>query len=197
MFDAAEPQTAKHVDLATAMRRDTAFRPCLPAKAGRSHSAAIAGESVETAYERGLAEGERLARISFDTERQALLQLVASAEALQAEPCPQLGQLISTTVENLVHQIVGDVPVDPAWLQLRVSEASAILADADRDRILYLNPADIASIADVDLGIKLRSDLQIPRGGLRIATGEGWVEHGRPVYLDALHQALNPVGGAA
>ena len=197
MFDMAPSSTAHHVDLATAMRRDAAFRPRSPVMVGHGRAAEVAGESAETAYQRGLTEGQALAEIGFDVERQALLRLLASAEALQSEPCPQLGQLIASAVEQLVRQIVGDFPVDPAWLQRRVAEASAVLADADRDRILHLNPADIASLADVDLGMKLRSDPQIPRGGLRIAAGEGWVEHGRPVYLDALRQALNPAGGAA
>lgn len=197
MFDAPAPLPTEHVDLVTAMRRDAAFRPRSPVMVCHGRSAVIAGESAETAYQRGLTEGQALAEISFDIERQALLRLLAGAEALQAELCPQLGQLIASAVEQLVRQIVGDFPVDPAWLQRRVAEASAVLADADRDRILHLNPADIASLADVDLGMTIRSDPQIPRGGLRIAAGEGWVEHGRPVYLDALRQALNPAGGAA
>jgi flagellar assembly protein FliH len=197
MFDAVAPMTAGTVDLAAVMQRHSVFRARSPFSPEAGRPGAIASELAQDAYQRGLAEGQALAAISHDIERQALLDLLANAEALQVQPCPQLGDLIASAVKQLVLQIVGELPVDSAWLQDRVAEASAIIADADRDCILYLNPADIASIGGTDLGMAMHSDPQVPRGGLRIAAGEGWIEHGRPVYLDALHQALGAGGVAA
>lgn len=196
MSDAPAPLSACTVDLASAMQRHSVFRARSPFFAAASRPGSMAAELPQDAYERGLAEGQALATIRHDIERQALLNLLASAEALQVQPCPQLGHLIASAVEQLVVQIVGDLPVDSAWLQDRVAEASAIIADADRDCLLHLNPADIASIGGTDLGMAVHSDPQVPRGGLRIAAGDGWIEHGRPVYLDALHQALG-AGGVA
>lgn len=190
MSDALVQMSARTIDLAAVMRRHAVFRPRSPVlTAGRRPAAAVSEES-EDAYQRGLAEGQALAAISHDIERQSLLNLLASAEALQIQPCPQLGDLMAAAVEQLVLQIVGDLPVDRAWLQDRVAEASAIIADADRDCTLHLNPADIASIGDTEFALPVRADPQIPRGGLRIAAGDGWVEHGRPVYFDALRKAL-------
>jgi flagellar assembly protein FliH len=195
MSDAPALMAACPVDVAAAMRQPSAFRARSPfmAEAGAPGLAAL--ESAQDAFSRGLAEGQALAAISHDAERQMLLKLLASAEALQVQPCPELGQLIATAVEQLVLQIVGTMPVDATWLHDRVAEASTIIADADRDCILYLNPADVAIIGDADLGMPVHGDTQIPRGGLRIAAGDGWIEHGRPVYLDALHQALSSSGG--
>ena len=190
MSDASEPVAARTVDLAAVMRRHAVFRPRSPMAVDGGRPAIMVSEEQEDAYQRGLAEGQALAAISHDIERQALLNLLASAEALQIQPCPQLGNLMATAVEQLVLQIVGNLPVDLAWLKDRVAEASAIIADADRDCALHLNPADVANMGDTELGFTVHADPQIPRGGLRIAAGDGWVEHGRPVYLDALRQAL-------
>lgn len=197
MSDAPTLMATSPVDLASVMRRHSVFRARLSFAPEAGRPGAIATETAQDAYQRGLADGQALAATNQDSERQALLALLANAEALQVQPCPELGHLIATAVKQLVLQIVGDMPVDSAWLQDRVAEASAIIADADRDCILYLNPADVASIDGADLGMAVRSDPQVPRGGLRIAAGDGWIEHGRPVYLDALHQALGCGGVAA
>lgn len=197
MSDAEAPIVNSAIDLAAAMRRDSGFRARSAVSTSGARSAPGVLESAQDAYQRGLAEGQALAAVGHEIERQALQKLVASAEALKIQPCPLLGQLIASAVEQLVVRIVGEMPVDPAWLHDRVAEASAIIADADRDCILFLNPADIASIGSADLGMEVRPDAQIPRGGLRIAAGDGWVEHGRPVYFDALRRALAPGSDAA
>lgn len=178
------------VDLAAVMHRHAAFRPRSPICPNPALPRAAAVESAQDAYDRGVADGQALAADSHASERQALLKLVAGAEALQVQPCPQLAHLITHAVEQLVVQIVGASPVNPAWLNQRVAEACAVIADADSDCILYLNPADIAIIGTSDLGLPVRSDPRLARGGLRVDAGDGWVEHGRPVYLDALSTAL-------
>jgi flagellar assembly protein FliH len=194
MFNVGHPEPASTIDLAAFMQRETAFRVHVPYRAASPSAAgarqAAGGEAPADAYERGLAEGQALAEISHAVERQALLDLLKSAEALHSAPCPQLGHLMAAAVEHLVEQIVGNQPIDQAWLHGRIAEASAVIADADRDRVLHLNPADAALIGDGDIGMPLVSDPQIARGTLRIAAGEGWIEHGRPVYLDALRRAL-------
>lgn len=201
MFNIGHPEPASTIDLAAFMQRETAFRvraPCrTPTPSTTGSRAATGNELPADAYARGVAEGQALAEISHAVERQALIDLLKSAEALHSAPCPQLGHLMATAVEHLVEQIVGAQPVDQAWLMGRIAEACAVIADADRDRVLHLNPADAAILGDVDIGMPLCSDPQIAHGTLRIATGDGWVEHGRPVYLDALRSALGTGSVAA
>jgi flagellar assembly protein FliH len=196
MSDAFAAVSRPTIDLSTLMQRDTAFRPHVPNDPVSARRPFHEQDAAE-AYERGLAEGQRLAEVGHEVERRALVELLAGAEALQDEPCPQLANLIASAVELLVEHIVRELPVDSVWLNERIAEACAIITEADKDRVLHLNPADLHLVSAGAFGMELRGDPQVPRGGLRIATGDGWVEHGRPVYLDALRRTLGIEGATA
>lgn len=196
MFEAASYH-ATQIDLAAAMRQPATFRARAigTTQGGKTNhcdgSIALKGnETVDEAYARGLAEGQKLADISFAIERKALLQLLASAEALDGVPCSDLGVLIGTAVTQLVGSILGSAPVDVDWLREQVEEASAVINAADQDRVLHLHPLDAALLADCPINMPILPDDQVERGALRIETGQGWVEHGRPAYLAAIHALL-------
>ncbi|HET6522956.1 FliH/SctL family protein [Sphingopyxis sp.] len=181
------------VRLADAMARGGGFRPLSFASAQQAAPEEPEGLDeidLDDPFALGLAEGQRLAEAAFVAERHQLLALLAGAEALQDEPSEELAQLIATTVERLVRQIVATAPIDAEWLQAQVETAAAMIADADKARTLWVHPDDAALLADCPLSMAVESDTAMMRGTVRIETSTGWIEHGRAVYLEELRAAL-------
>lgn len=186
--------------LGDAMARKGGFRPLnfapeMP-EADVEHDLADA-VVADDPYALGLAEGQRLAESAYAAERHQLLALLAGTEALQDEPSEELAQLIAETVERLVRQIVETAPIDAAWLQAQAETAAALVAEADKARTLWVNPADAALLVDCPLRLPVEADATMKRGTVRIETSAGWIEHGRAVYLDELRAALGGAGDNA
>lgn len=200
MSDRAAENTV--ASLAAAMARDGGFRPlhfgAAPTPAEIPLAAdAFAGELADDPFARGLIEGQRVAETAFAVERGQLLALIAGAEALQDEPSEELAQLIAETVERLVRQIVESAAIDAEWLKSQAEIAASMVAEADKARTLWVNPADAALLMDSAIALPIEADASMVRGTVRIETSAGWIEHGRAVYLNELHAALGSEGIAA
>ncbi|MGX5713632.1 FliH/SctL family protein [Sphingopyxis terrae subsp. ummariensis] len=198
MSDLASESTV--AALAHAMARDGGFRPLQfgqPRSAPLAPVAEAAAEPADDPFSRGLGEGQRLAEAAFAVERQQLLAMVAAAEALQDEPSEELAQLIAETVERLVRQIVEAAPIEADWLRTQAETAAALVAEADKARTLWVNPADAVLLIDAPIALPIESDPSMARGTVRVETSAGWIEHGRAVYLDELRAALGSQGAAA
>lgn len=154
-------------------------------------------QSPDDPFARGLAEGQRIAEAAHMVEREKLLALISACQGLQDEPSEELAQLIAETVERLVRQIVEAAPIDANWLKSQAEIASAMVAEADKVRTLWVNPADAALLYDADLKLPVEADAAMVRGTVRIETSAGWIEHGRAVYLDELRAALGNQAAAA
>ena len=200
MSDRAAETTA--ISLAAVMAQSRGFRPM---QFGMARAAEIVpverfdaeGAPADDPFALGLAEGQRLAEAGFAIERDHLLALVAGAEALQDEPSEELAQLIAETVERLVRQIVESAPIDGDWLRAQAETAAAMVAEADKARTLWVNPADAALLMDAPIALPIEADPSMARGTVRIETSAGWIEHGRAVYLNELRAALGSDGPAA
>ncbi|WP_033074447.1 FliH/SctL family protein [Sphingopyxis sp. MWB1] len=207
MSDRSAPTAFAPGALAAAMAQSSGFRPLsfaaphapasAPMPADRAAPEAATPEQADDPFARGLAEGQRLAEAAHNAERHQLLALVAAAEALQDEPSEELAQLIAETVERLVRQIVEDAPINADWLQQQAETAAAMVAEADKARTLWVNPADAALLVDCPVKLPVEADPAMPRGTIRIETSAGWIEHGRAVYLDELRAALGHPGEVA
>jgi flagellar assembly protein FliH len=176
------------VSLVDARAPAHAFSPWQTRHAGKV--AASTADPVADRFALGYAEGERVASAAFATERAALLRLVAAADVLQPEPSEELAVMIATTVERLVSEIVGRVPVEREWLKERIDRALSCIGEADAARTLSLHPADIALLGDVALPLEVRADETLERGALRIDCSHGWIEDSRSLHLDALRTTL-------
>ncbi len=191
MSDRAAEATA--VSLAALMAEGRGFRPLhfgAPPAAATVPVDAAPTEAADDPFAQGLAEGQRLAEAAFAVEREQLLALVAGAEALQDEPSEELAQLIAETVERLVRQIIGEAPIDAEWLQAQADIAATMVAEADKARTLWVNPADAALLIGAPIALPIEADPAMMRGTVRIETSAGWIEHGRAVYLNELRAAL-------
>ena len=193
MSDPAVETGFAPVRLADAMARHGGFRPLSfapPPSAAPEEPENLDQIDLDDPFALGLAEGQRLAEAAFVAERHQLLALLAGAEALQDEPSEELAQLIATTVERLVRQIVATAPIDAEWLRAQVETAAAMIADADKARTLWVHPDDAALLAECPLTLAIESDPAMIRGTVRLETSTGWIEHGRAVYLEELRAAL-------
>lgn len=149
---------------------------------------------IDAAYQRGDAAGLAVAHQEMAVERTRLLALVASAEALRNEPSEELAQLIAETVERLVTQIIGEVPIDGPQLRRRAEAAARLIGDCDAARTLWLHPDDMALIEQAPMGLTLMADPKADPGSIRIDCSAGWIEHGTALYLDALRAELGLKG---
>lgn len=201
MSEFIRTQDFKPVALADAMAHNSGFRPYSFAADPLPEPELFVAEPTadlpatepimeDDPFARGLAEGQRIAETAHQMERTQLLNLIASTKALQDEPSDELAQLIAETVERLVHQIVEAAPIDAEWLKKQADIAAAMVAEADKARTLWVNPADAALLYDAELKLPVESDPAMMRGTVRIETSAGWIEHGRAVYLDELRSAL-------
>lgn len=156
-------------------------------------AAPVAGptpEPMDDPFARGLAEGQRIAEAAHQVEREQYLSIITSLQQVQDEPSEELAQLIAETVERLVRQIVITAPIDADWLKQQAEVAASMVAEADKARTLWLNPADAALLYDSDMKLPIEVDAKMMRGTVRIESSAGWIEHGRAVYLDELRAAL-------
>ena len=185
------------VSLVDARAPTSAFIPM------RARSVSAAGPSTapgpnapDDPFLLGFAQGERLAAEAFAKERADLVALIAAANALQAEPSEELAAMIATTVERLMTELVGIMPVEKLWLSGRIERAMAFIGEADAARTLWLHPDDAAMLADVDLALDVQTDTMLERGALRIDCSLGWIEDSRSLHLDALRATLGIEVGA-
>ena len=72
-----------------------------------------------------------------------------------------------------------------------------VVAEADKARTLWVNPADAALLVDAAIALPIEADPSMTRGTVRVETSAGWIEHGRAVYLNELRAALGSEGDDA
>jgi flagellar assembly protein FliH len=183
--------TFARLSLVEARAPVSAFNPLRPRlMPGRTPPTMPADTAEPDLFALGFAAGEQVASEAFATERTALGRLVAAAQALQPEPSEELAAMIAATVEQLVTELVGKMPVERDWLEERIERAMSCIAKADAARVLRLHPDDIDLLADTAVPLALCPDPELQRGELRIECSQGWIEDGRSQHLDALRVML-------
>ena len=147
------------------------------------------------AMAQGFAAGLEAGRREAAPEREALHRLASNLERLRPEPTQGLGAMIAATVERLLHEGVGEVPVDLDTLVARATAAAAMIGEETRPAVLKLNPDDLARLAGIDLPVAAEADATLAPGALRLETGAGSIEDGPAVRLDRLKAALERIAG--
>lgn len=147
--------------------------------------------SATDPYTAGLADGQQMAEAAFSVERKRYCDLVAAAEALRVEDNAEVVFLLDAIIRDVVTRICGNVDIDAAYLQSQIDAATAVLTEADNNRTLHLNPADLALLSQAELPMTCVADPDLPRASVRIACSDGWIEHGPAFALDRLKRALS------
>ena len=129
--------------------------------------------------------------MEFMREREALAQLIRSAESLQPEPSGPLAAVLAESVIRLVRQIVGEVQIDPVMLKKRAESIAELVTAESGPARLRMNPDDMAMLDGVDLGLPMAPDHHLASGTIILETGEGWIEDGPHVRLAKLRSQLD------
>ncbi len=186
MFDAHSAS----IPLVQACRADTGFTPTsYPAP----HAKLAEADPVDP-YQRGLEDGQQIARAAYEGEIAHLNTLLAATNALQSETSEDLAILIAETVEYLVREIAGRTAIDRERLMERIEAAVSVIADCDAARTLWLHPDDAALIDQGKITLSISLDPAAPRGSVRIMCAEGSIEHDTASFLDALRTQLGRTG---
>jgi flagellar assembly protein FliH len=153
---------------------------------------AVREEGMAEGFAAGLAAG----RAEADAEREALHRLAAGLEALRPEPMRALGGMIAMTVERLLAELMGQVEIDADLLLARANAAAELIGEETRPACLKLHPQDLARLAGADLPLPVQADATLAPGGVRVETGQGWVEDTPAMRMETLRAALDRVAAA-
>jgi flagellar assembly protein FliH len=157
----------------------------------RQTSLPVAVSNDPDHYAQGLSDGQSVAQAAFAVERERLVQLIASAEALRPEDNAETAFLLGNAIRMIVAKIVGDVAFDSALMARQIDDAIALSLEADLARTICLHPDDLALFAKGELPLDCKADPELPRSGIRIECSAGWVEHGPAFALKRLERLLN------
>jgi len=189
---AATMQFTPWGDGAHPKRRASDFAP----SPRQAHSEPVTNiETLRTeAFAEGFEQGRQTVLAEFAREREALAELIRSAEALQPEASGPLAAVLAETVARFVRQIVGEVAIDPKMLKERAETIADMVTAESGPARLRMNPDDIAMLEGVDLGIAMAPDHHLVSGQIILETGEGWIEDGPQVRLAKLRAQLDNMG---
>ncbi len=146
------------------------------------------------AFAEGFEQGRQTMLQEFAREREALAELIRSAEVLQPEAAGPLAAVLAETVTRFVREIVGEVAIDPKKLKERATTIAEMVTAESGPARLRMNPDDIAMLDGVDLGIAMAPDHHLVSGQIILETGEGWIEDGPQVRLAKLRTQLDNMG---
>lgn len=152
-------------------------------------------DPLETAYANGYADGERAAAARAEAERKELADRWEAIELAFARfddaSAALLRERLRATVLQICSDMAGPVALDEAGLALRIDAAAALLRRKHDDRVIRLNPDDLALVRSrLDPSLGLVADPDMERGSLRIEGEDGGIEDGPQQWRNALGEAL-------
>ncbi|MFM5908724.1 MAG: FliH/SctL family protein [Novosphingobium sp.] len=152
-------------------------------------------DPVELAFADGFAAGlasaqsEAAARAKDD--EQAAQKLGLTLARLDSDTAETLRQRFVDTVMALCEATLVPFALDSEALAIRVERAVAMLARADDERVIRLNPEDLKLVAGkLDQQWTVQGDPALARGELRVETANGGVEDGPAQWRRALAEAF-------
>lgn len=158
-----------------------------PEPAGEDPLAIAFAEGFAAGHEQARAEAEAQAAV----EAGARAALALSISRLDAEMAETFRQRLEETVIALCEAAIAPLALDRDMLSVRVQRATAMFTRADDERVIRLNPEDVALIApEMAAEWTLLPDPSLERGALRIETVSGGIEDGPEQWRQAIIEAL-------
>ena len=143
----------------------------------------------------GFREGERIAREAADADNEARTLLAGAMQHIAQSGEGTLAAMLSQAVIRLVGQIMGDVAIDETVLRERCAAVAACIDSDESQAVLEVNPEDMHLLEEGATGVTLAANPELPRGSVRLATADGWVEDGPDVRLARLKALLDDMEG--
>lgn len=151
-------------------------------------------EAAREGFLQGFREGERVAREAAEADNETRVLLSAAIQHVAQSGEGTLAAMLSQAVVRLVQQIMGDVAVDETLLKERCAAVAACI-DSGEAHILEVNPEDMHLLEEEATGVTLTPNPDLPRGSVRLANGDGWVEDGPDIRLARLKALLDDMEG--
>ena len=175
-----------------------------PARPETGHSQAADDPSREqSAFERGLAEGERRLGEQLLRQRTELLELQNGVLASLRKAVPQVvrqseSALIQLALE-VARKLVGDLPVSAGMVETAVRSALAQVEESAEFRV-YLHADDLALLQKCNSPVLLpgpgneamrfQVSPEVARGGCLVQTRFGIIDASRETKLELIRQSL-------
>ena len=184
---------------ATGFARDQRFTPSLADETAPAPSSPPAPDAapdpvsmaLEQGYEAGLAEARAEAELAAAEAQAAQARFALSFEKLDADLAEGLRQKLHATVGALCEETLRPLALDQGALARRVERAVAMFVRADDDRVIRLNPEDLALVApQLPADWTFLADPALERGALRVETASGGVEDGPEQWRRDITEAL-------
>lgn len=152
-------------------------------------------QAAQEAFVQGFQEGERVAREAAELDNAMRAELAQAIALLAQGGEGTLATMLSQAVIRLVTQIMGEVPIDEQLLTERCQAVAACIESDDARTVLEVSPDDLPLLQKEKIGVALAANPDLPRGSVRLATSEGWVEDGPDVRLDRLRALMDDMEG--
>ncbi|ODT98381.1 MAG: hypothetical protein ABS79_05955 [Planctomycetes bacterium SCN 63-9] len=152
-------------------------------------------EAAREAFLMGFQEGERVTRETLEADNAVRARLASAIQLLAQTGEGSLATLLSETVVRLVTQIIGEVPIDADVLRERCAAVAACIDSDDARAVLEVSPEDLPLLEMEQMGVALAANPDLPRGSVRLATADGWVEDGPDVRLARLKALMDDMEG--
>lgn len=155
-------------------------------------------DPVALAYTQGFAAGHEQAsaeaRTHAEAEAGAREGLALAIVKLDAELEEEMRLRLRETVAALCEAALAPLALDEDALMHRINKAVSMLARADDERVIRLNPQDIALLSDRLRGEwEVQGDPALERGSIRVESNNGGVEDGPDTWRRVIAEALQQI----
>ncbi|MED5544383.1 MAG: FliH/SctL family protein [Pseudomonadota bacterium] len=176
-------RSAEGDEAPTSPREDTAHEEDIPDPLA---------EAFTQGFTAGFEQAQQAAAQKQGADEAAREALCLSLARLDAELEEQLRLRLRETVAALCESALAPLALDTEALERRVANAVAMLARADDERVIRLNPEDMALVSPrLAEQWTLQADPKLERGALRIETASGGIEDGPTAWREAIAEALH------
>lgn len=153
-------------------------------------------DPLAAAHDAGFAAGIAAARAEAlaqgEADKRCRDRLGFSFARLDTELAETLRQRLLATVVALCEAALAPLTLDMAALARRVERAAAMFMRADDERVVRLNPDDLAAVQDLlPPDWTFLPDPALERGALRVETRSGGAEDGPTQWRQAITEALD------
>lgn len=192
-------EAARHLLLAelgapAGFRSDARFVPAEPAPPPEPQPQSE--DPVALAYAEGFAAGAAEARAEAQEqmriEAEVREALSLSLTRLDHDMTEELRLRLRDTVAALCEAAIAPLALDEAALLTRISRAVDMLARADDERVIRMNPDDLALVAPrLRQDWNVQADAALARGAIRVEGTNGGVEDGPEQWRRAIAEAMD------
>ena len=156
-----------------------------------AHPSDPLGEAWAQGFAEGAAQARAEAAGSAAIEDEARVALDLAFTRMDCQMADELRHRLTETILALFDATMLPCALDAELLTMRVERAVAMLARADDERVIRLNPDDLELISPrLPQEWAIGPDAALPRGHLRVETANGGVEDGPAQWRRALVEAL-------